>query len=274
MENQKKLLFDGVSWDCLIILDACRFDVMEDMYKDYLPGELERVWSPGYNTASWLRETWSSFHEGIMYLSANPFVNSNGIEKGGFDATKHFGEILDVWDWGCDNSLGIVLPERISKETRLAKAQYPDKRLVVHFLQPHQPYLVELENEGWEEVTLFEAILEKYRKTAFKIANLGGGAVGKISSKINRFLMGLGVTSNRPVENFARNHGDDKLEYAYRENVRRALKSTGKLVDRLPGTIAITSDHGEFLGENGLYGHHYVTEHPIQREVPWMVINS
>lgn len=227
------------------------------------------------NTPSWLRETWSSsFFEDILYVSANPFVNSKGIEKNGFDGAKHFGKILDVWEWGCEDSLGIALPEKVAKEARLARAQHPEKRLVVHFLQPHQPYVVELENENGGELTLWEKALEKFRNRAFKIANLGGGAVGVISDKIKQFLSKFGVTGKRPVESFAQTHGDDKLKHAYRENVRRALESTGKLIDRLPGKIIITSDHGEFLGEGGFYGHHYDSEHSIQREVPWMGICS
>jgi len=275
LENQKKLLFDGVDWDCLIILDACRFDVIQKIYKDYLSDcLLEKVWSPGYNTPSWLGEIWTSFYEDLAYLSANPFVNSKGIEKGGFDGTKHFEKILDVWDWGGDDSWGVALPERVAKEARLARAQYPGKRLVVHFLQPHQPYLVELENTRREKGHFSEALLKMFQKTEYKIAKLGGGAVGKLSYKINQILIDLGVVNNRAVETFASVHGENKLRYAYRENVKRTLKSSAKLVDRLPGKVVITSDHGEFLGEEGSYGHSYFTEDPVQRVVPWIVIDS
>ncbi|ELY63814.1 hypothetical protein C492_06831, partial [Natronococcus jeotgali DSM 18795] len=34
-------------WDYCLVLDACRYDVFEDVYDDYLEGDLEKRRSPG-----------------------------------------------------------------------------------------------------------------------------------------------------------------------------------------------------------------------------------
>ena len=34
-------------WDTLIVLDACRYDFFEKVYRDYLSGTLEKRVSPG-----------------------------------------------------------------------------------------------------------------------------------------------------------------------------------------------------------------------------------
>lgn len=50
MEEQRPL---DRSWDYLIILDACRFDVFEEVYDDFLEGRLRKVESVGSSTPEW-----------------------------------------------------------------------------------------------------------------------------------------------------------------------------------------------------------------------------
>ena len=86
----------GTKWKYLIILDACRYDYFEKVYRDYLEeGVLERVFSPASGTLQWLTLTFRGYYRDIVYVSANPYVNSkmevedwHGTTK--FDARKHF----------------------------------------------------------------------------------------------------------------------------------------------------------------------------------------
>jgi hypothetical protein len=62
---------------------------------------------------------------------------------------------------------------------------------------------------------------------------------------------------------------------AYIGNVKLVLKSLKKYVDSFPGQVVITADHGEMLGEKGLYLHKI--DFPkwadsLIREVPWFIL--
>lgn len=83
-------------WDNLIILDACRFDLFEDLYgNNPLPGTLDRRTSAQSGTPGYLTENFGekSFHD-IVYITGNPYVNTDLP-----DDTFH--HIESVWkdDW-------------------------------------------------------------------------------------------------------------------------------------------------------------------------------
>jgi len=44
-------------WDYLIILDACRYDYFESLYKEFFDGELEKRVSLGSDTLKWCLES-------------------------------------------------------------------------------------------------------------------------------------------------------------------------------------------------------------------------
>ncbi|MBN1796642.1 MAG: hypothetical protein JW804_08215, partial [Sedimentisphaerales bacterium] len=69
-------------------------------------------------------------------------------------------------------------------------------------------------------------------------------------------------------------HGVEGLKRCYEENLRRALDAVRFLVEHLSGRVVVTSDHGELLGERGLYGHGAGSDEPILREVPWLVLDK
>ena len=63
---------------------------------------------------------------------------------------------------------------------------------------------------------------------------------------------------------------------AYLSNVEIALRYASiflkEIMDMFTGKIVITSDHGEFLGEYGLYLHHPNYELPQMCVVPWFEV--
>jgi len=65
----------------------------------------------------------------------------------------------------------------------------------------------------------------------------------------------------------------EKWIRGYIENVIITLKYVRSLIDRLEGVIIITSDHGEFLGEDNRFLHPNI-EHPILRTVPFLIIGN
>jgi len=128
------------NWDYLIVLDACRYDFFSKLYKNYLNGELKKVISVGGGTPEWCIESFKDYYDDVIYISANPHINSK-FEIKGFNAKNHFHKIIDVWDSGWSDELGTVHPKEVNKAVKNVKDNYPRKRLIIHYLQPHEPYL-------------------------------------------------------------------------------------------------------------------------------------
>lgn len=282
-KNQKKWI-RRKNWDCLIILDACRYDYFEKIYKDFFNGKLTKLISPGCPTPEWLSEVFGDkYYEDIVYVSGNPHVNSKGINLyGDFNARKHF-KVIDVWESSWNDKYKTVPPKYVSKSTRLARAKYPEKRIISHFMQPHWPYISIgplgnginfLRNRGKkknkeESKSFFSkigGILQKIMgwKNMHKIKNLL-----KSKEKI-RSLLNLRLESE--LEKVVAIYGKEGLKSLYEENLKIALQEVTKMINRLPGRVIITSDHGELLGEEGLYGHPSGFAHNKLLEVPWLEI--
>lgn len=283
MESQKKLIFE-TDWDILIVLDACRYDFFEECYERYMEGSLKKVASEGNRTLEWLRQTFGNrYLEDVVFVSANPYINSKG-DIAGFDGTKHFGKIVDTWEGEWSDDLKTVKPRNVGKETRLAIAEHPDKQIISHFMQPHDPYLSIGRVDGGEGTLNFlnKAIagkknvgrsffVEKVRENAVKLMTLIFG--WKSTQKITHRLNLPDWMGGKYVAKVAAKYGKGRLKKAYKNNLKKALIEIRKIINRLPHhKIVITSDHGELLGEKGIYGHPRKLDHDILREVPWLKI--
>ena len=113
-----------------------------------IPGELQEVYSEGYNTNTWFDRTFVRPYKDVVYISANPMINSKGIDsrqlrslfapRARKKAPQLFKKIVDVWDYGWDWNVGTVLPETVNETVKEYQSQ---KRKIIHYLQPHHPYL-------------------------------------------------------------------------------------------------------------------------------------
>lgn len=118
-------------WDNLLILDACRYDVFKKVCD--IDGDLRRVTSRGSATYEFLEENFDGRALlDTVYVSANAVV---GACSDYLDVYK----LKGVWD---DDRDSIADPEPVVRAAREAHRAYPDKRLIVHFLPPHEPHLV------------------------------------------------------------------------------------------------------------------------------------
>lgn len=116
-------------WKLAIILDACRFDLFEELGTSHLNnGVLESRHSIASTTTEWLRRTFGNdTHHDIVYVTANPIYT---IEDWvGTDLTDHFHEVINVWDDGWDDEFETVLPETMAEATIEAIEKFPNKRL-------------------------------------------------------------------------------------------------------------------------------------------------
>lgn len=121
-------------WDHLIILDACRYDMFENEVANWdIDGKLESRVSRGANTPSFLMENFEDAeYEDIVYISANPYTN--GIKENVYKE-------VSVWSFGWDDELNTVPPESVYNAAIKTIREHPDKRFIIHFMQPHHPFL-------------------------------------------------------------------------------------------------------------------------------------
>lgn len=129
-------------WDNLVILDACRYDVFKEKYKKYnLHGNLEKYVSKGSSTVEFLIKNFEGgkFPD-IIYITANPYVYT--IIGNLFYKTVH------LWRDNWDSEKGTVMPEQVVEKTLEIQERYPRKRLIIHFMQPHSPYVGKYKREG------------------------------------------------------------------------------------------------------------------------------
>lgn len=269
------------SWDCLIVLDACRYDYFEQLWRHYLPGgRLECRRSPGSCTDEWRKRSFPGYYEDVVYVSSNPYINSQS-SVAGFRGGEHFYRVVDVWQFGWEANRGTVLPETVTQEALRALHQYPGKRFIIHYLQPHAPYL----SFGSECAGFPRPDVEKedvLRGTV--LGRPSGGIRRKIYRKMYHWLKHTRFLGNHPdwmlaeilrlpplspMDAVRRKYGCEGLRRAYRENLEIVLRQVGTLIDYLKGRIVITSDHGELLGERRSYSHGLDSDDPVLRTVPW-----
>ncbi|WP_247009702.1 hypothetical protein [Halorientalis litorea] len=123
-------------WDNLLILDSCRYDIFSEM--NTLPGKLSKKQSRGTGTKEFLHGNFKNRDlRDTVYITANPQLYYNEDE---INAKLH--DVLNIWqDIGWDEKVGTVRPETLTEYALEYSEQYNNKRLVVHYMQPHRPFL-------------------------------------------------------------------------------------------------------------------------------------
>jgi hypothetical protein len=75
-----------------------------------------------------------------------------------------------------------------------------------------------------------------------------------------------------PVDVVLKQQGRSGVIDGYAENLNCVLTHIVDLIHHLKGKVVITSDHGELLGEYGVYGHTPNSNLKILRQVPWLEV--
>lgn len=214
-------------WDYLIILDACRYDTFEKA--NDIDGKLSKVISAGSSTREWIKNNFSGTPKlNIDYLSANPYVSDFKLKQ--LIGHNPF-NITDIWNWGWDKELGTVHPKTVV-DTAKDKIEKSNNRMIIHFLQPHHPFI----NGG-----LPKSLKLDYNFTVW-----------------HAFEKGL-ITKEEMLD-------------AYFANLKLVLIYVKQLLKHLEGKVVITSDHGNCFGEYGLIGHPWKVKIAALREVPWLEV--
>lgn len=276
VEGKSKISLLEEGWDHLVILDACRYDSFEKIYDEYLSGKLRLALSCASDTREWMKKTFRKRHDDIVYISANPHINSKGVDVAniGFDPRACFHRIVDVWDLGWDEKAGTTPPEKVNEAAIVAKSTYPDKRLIIHYFQPHAPYLC-LTDKLSVSVLPSNDLGASVSFLRNKIIRQAWLTLAGHETLLKRMVWRVrGVLSEgtplRPIDVELRKVGRGGLLRAYENNLRRALKCAVQLLKNLPGKTVITADHGELLGEKNEWGHYPHHHVPPLIEVPYL----
>lgn len=242
-------ILKNTNWDILIILDACRFDtfykLIDEQYKDFV----SCVNSEASDTLEWLVAHWGYYHDDIVYISGNPFVNSLNVNGKEYNAKKHFHTVVDSWDDGFDKKEGRIMPVQIyfdylnNKNIHITKHIFKpsNKKFILHFMQPHSPYIFKKKKRTIVGFLKW-LIPYKYHIGLFKRFYF------LIPEKRRTFV--------KTVSTYKKKYNNDEIKEAYEENLKSVLYYVNTIINNSKGkSIIITSDHAEYLGEDGKYGH-------------------
>jgi hypothetical protein len=221
-------------WDTLVVLDACRVDVLREVADEYPFVEaVESVTSVGSMSEELLAKTFTDAHaderRDTAYVTANVF--SDRVLSAGQLA------VLDeVWRYAWDDDLGTVPPRPVTdRAVAVARDRRPG-RLVVHYMQPHHPFVGETTVDG----VAADPFGREGRTTALDALRRG---------EVTR----------------------DAVWAAYRSNLRAVLDDVAVLLANHDAErVVLTADHGEGFGEWGIYDHPAGCLHPAVTNVPWV----
>lgn len=228
-------------WDTLVILDGCRYDMFaERVDRD---GQLESRVSLGSSSEEFLERNFGqrTCHD-TVYVNANPFLPRLELDQGTFHAVV---DCLSEWN----PDLQTVPPEPVTDAATRAHERYPNKRLIVHYMQPHAPFIGEFGQK------------------------LAGGGM----------TMGRDIETEEGIWEQLREGRDidlDDVWRAYDENLGVVMSAVERLLETIDGRTVLTADHGNLVGERlwpisrAKYGHPYGVHTEALVKVPWFVIEG
>lgn len=237
-------------WDNLIILDACRYDTFIEVTKKKADYRISR----GSNTTEFLKENFlRKKYNDTVIVAANPNV---------YKIRGRFHKTIPVWKDGWNEEFQTVMPETMFEYAINANKQFPSKRLIIWFLQPHHPFIgdPELCNYG---VTRIKRMEEIFFPRAYARED-GKSKLGVISPWVDADKGKIEI---------------QKVWKAYSRNLEIVIPYAYKLAYMLSGKTVITSDHGNAFKSLTfppikIVGHPegiYISE---LVKVPWLEIES
>ncbi|WP_433632034.1 hypothetical protein [Halomicrococcus sp. NG-SE-24] len=229
-------------WDNLLILDACRYDMFESHHS--FPGTLKKVRSAGSQSREFLEYNFSNkeYHD-TVYVTANPFAAT--LDDGTFHA------VIDLFDEAWDEELLTVRPESVVDATLQANEEYPNKRIISHFMQPHYPFIGE---QGQQIDT--------------------GGVTGNTVRTEGKTRADATSIWSR-LETRDNSLSESAVWDAYVENFKLVETHAKTLFKELDGKSVVTSDHGNLFGKRlwpiplKKYGHPPGLRFDELVQVPW-----
>lgn len=224
-------------WEVLIILDACRPDLFEEVctnYDFFNASEFETRHSVASMTREWMNKTFTDeYADDILetaYICGNPFSDNLSSDQ--------FGDLEEVWKYGWDDKLGTVPPDVVTNRSIHYARSNEWNRLLIHYLQPHVPFRNDSSREHTKDPKIF-------------------GESNKDRDIWDRIRAG---------------DEDPKRAWEwYQDNLIWVLDEVSELLENIDAeNVVLTSDHANAVGEWRLWGHPAQIPFSAVREVPWL----
>lgn len=253
-------VWDRGDWNVLVILDACRVDLMREVAPEYdrlASREVDAVWSQGSTSIDWINSTFNHSDQdlsNVAYISANPFADNDSEHNRSADLgdsdLAHF-EPAYYYDWHEIGGIETVPPEWLTNRAIRSwrrRRELGFNRMVIHYMQPHEPYITRPEWSWTDDV--------------------GSGFLKNLLS--DEYEAGA---SPWDVAMADEDTALEELVSAYRDNLRWVLNDvTARLLQNIDADVVISADHGNGLGEYGVWQHPPGTFSPHVRKVPWLEV--
>lgn len=237
-------------WDNLIILDCLRYDIFKEM--NTLEGDMGSVISKASKSLDFVKRNFEGKNAtDCVYVTANGWnekINSSPF----FTTAKTYDSF--------NERLGFYHPEQVYELSVKTFDEFQNKRYIIHFMQPHAPYL------GAQADKLREKISEEYDLNFSQINQLRGRKADKPKLTNLQEAAELGYITL------------DELKEVYIENIEVVLPYVKRLHSKMGGKTVVTADHGELLGERKSPLSRNSIGHPGEiacrelRQVPWLVL--
>ena len=286
--DQKRLI-QGVDWDIMIVCDSFRYDIFKEISSLVFKGfktNLLKTNAISTWTLGWFIE---AFHQGdvledTILIASSParktkdtrvydLVKRFKYRNVVFEPENYFKEVVDVCKTAFDERLGIVPPETMIQETKKSMRENPECKIISKYYQVHDPYLYFIDQGDIEGLEVVD-----YSKKDEKVH--GGVNIKKLltlvfsNETIWKWLSRIGSPPSTGIGRLWSVYGREGIIRAYKSDMKTVLElvrdeivSSAK--DKL---IVITTDHGENLGEKGMYGHGKNTRNVIM--IPWLEVDN
>lgn len=209
-------------WDNLILLDAYRADTFQNHSR--FEGQLSTITSHGNWSLEFVVKNFQGreFHDTVC-VTANPYYQEQ-FNLG----SSTFHKLIDTGAADPHESL-----EKTTTAAIRAMNNHPNKRLLIHYMQPHGPHIGERADEIRTNHPEYRRMFSLYRD-------------GLVSNEI--------------------------LWKTYTDTIEIVESQVDDLLDELNGKTVISSDHGENMGEiqHGVEMVEHGLETPECRSVPWL----
>jgi len=225
-----------LDWDVMIILDACRADLFNEVapthgvYSEF--ASVNQIYSHASASQEWLKKTFTQGPE--ERVKETYYVTSNGFS--GMVQNQGLLGLEEVWRYAIDSDVGITRSEAVTDVALDIYRNTTAQKYIFHYVPPHAPFL---------------HCAGKYNSIATEI--------------------GAGDTQNvwKGLE-------EGKYELSevwedYGKNLFNVLDHVETVIENVSGKVAVTADHGNCVGEWGIYGHPPYVPVPAVKKVPWAI---
>ena len=213
----------NLDWDILIVLDACRLDLMNRTIRDYeWAQEQGSIRSVAGDSSTWMVRNFDKKYKNKIsktaYLTANPH-SKKVFNKPEVISPNDFEILEEIWKNEWDHKNGTVKPSKVTDYGIKVNRHIEPEYMILHYMQPHFPSIpdpigssIDLNDMSWDW-----SIWERLKN-------------GEISA--------------------------NRIWQAYKKNLEYVLDSINTLLNNTTAErVLITSDHGNAMGERGYFGH-------------------